>query len=78
MPQTRKAHKVNADQMDRTKMGVLKPIASRSVPEVEGQQGHAGIFGTSCPYCGQMLAEDRSSVHYEWFTCGACGGAFQA
>ena len=78
MAEPRKARKVNADAMDRSKMGVAKPVAARTVAEVEGQQGHADPFSMTCPYCGQVVAEETNSAQYQWFTCGVCGGAFQA
>jgi hypothetical protein len=78
MAELRKARKVNADAMDRTKMGVARPRPAQAESEVEGQQRRVDMFSTACPYCGAVLSEDASSVQYEWFTCGICGGAFQA
>lgn len=76
MAELRTAHKVNADAMDRAKMGVAKPRSAGA--DVEGQQRNVGIFSTACPYCGSVLSEGTNSLQFEWFTCSICGGAFQA
>lgn len=78
MAELRTARRVDAKVMDPARMGVARPRAAGSAPEVEGQQRSVGIFSTSCPYCGAVLSDGTNSLQYEWFTCGICGGAFQA
>ena len=78
MTDLRTARKVNADAMDRAKMGVARPGTSGSAADVQAQQRRVDMFSTSCPYCGSVLSEGTNSLQYEWFTCSICGGAFQA
>jgi hypothetical protein len=59
-------------------MHVLQPASALKSPDVEGQQIHASVFSTTCPHCGTVLAEEISTLQYQWFTCAVCGGAFQA
>ena len=62
-----------AQTMDRSKMGValVKPAEA----EVEAQAEWALV---ECPWCASVVRIWYYSSVYAWYTCGVCGGAFQA
>lgn len=63
-----------AEKMDRSKMGValVNPPAD---PDVEAQAQWALV---ECPWCASVVRIWYYSSVYAWYTCGVCGGAFQA
>lgn len=73
----RKGTKIEPDELkdfDPAKRGVM--IASVPSQEVEGQYGYWGY--TQCPWCGNVGRSYLDTDFIQWYTCGWCGGSFQA
>jgi hypothetical protein len=64
-----------AKKLDPAHMGVAVTAAPKA-GEVEGQS--VVLTYTRCPWCGNVGRSIVSTTTYNWYRCGACGGAFKA